>query len=147
MPRTYGSYGWQFSHGSYPFTISSSRRDSSLQKTKSLSHPFYIRGILGTNLETLLFDKALSLYKKPGRINFAEIGQKKTALFLNNCDRLLYFGGQDPETANYIALRTNKQLGSILQLAPDKAVLLVRGEKPRITEKYDLNKLEAELSM
>ena len=197
-----------------------------------------IKGILSTNLETLVFDEALALYKKKGRIDFKMLGRKKTALFLtisdtdrsmdklanafmtqaiqdlcrsadedypehmlpvpvrfylddfatnlyipdfdkiisvirsreisvsiilqsitqldtlydkpaartiiNNCDRQLYLGGQDPDTAEYISLRVNKPISTILSMPLTDAYLLVRGEKPRLSQKYDLQKLDLE---
>lgn len=45
-----------------------------------------IKGILSTNLDTLTFNDALALYKKPDSIDFAELGRKKTAVFLTVSD-------------------------------------------------------------
>ena len=45
-----------------------------------------IKGVLSTNLDTLTFDDALALYKKPDSIDFAELGRKKTAVFLTVSD-------------------------------------------------------------
>ena len=45
-----------------------------------------IRGILSTHLDTLVFDEALALYGKPGCIDFASLGRRKTALFLTVSD-------------------------------------------------------------
>ena len=215
---------------------------SAVMKYKSFRNNFKadkmdasIKGILSTNLETLVFDEALALYNKKGRFDFRMLGKQKTALFLtvsdtdrsmdklanafmtqaiqilcrsadeeypehmlpvpvrfylddfatnlyipdfdkiisvirsreisvsiilqsitqldtlygqpaartilNNCDRQLYLGGQDPDTAEYISLRVNKPLSSILSMPLTDAYLLIRGEKPRLSQKYDLQKL------
>ena len=193
-----------------------------------------IVAIASTNMETLVFDDALDLYKREGRIDFKSIGKKKTALFLtisdtdrsldklahifitqalqalcqsadedyddhmlpvpvrfylddfaanlyipdfdkiisvirsreisvsvilqsitqleslygnacaktiiNNCDRQLYLGGQDPDTGYYIAIRMNKPLNRIMDMPLDSACLLIRGQKPYFTRKYDPDK-------
>ena len=194
-----------------------------------------IRGILSAYMDSLAFDDALALYKKPGRIDFASIGRRKTALFLtisdtdrsmdhlanmfftqalqilcrsadkdypdhmlpvpvrfylddfatnlyipdfdkiisvirsreisvsvilqsmtqleslygkpcartivNNCDRQLYMGGQDIDTAEYVSHRINRPMENILSIPLDDAILMVRGEKARISHKFDLESL------
>ena len=191
-----------------------------------------IKGILSTNMDSLVFDEAMELYRKPGRIDFASYGRQKKALFLtisdtdrsldklantfmtqavqilchsadedypehclpvpvrfylddfatnlyipdfdkiisvirsreisvsvilqsitqldslygsaaartiiNNCDRQLYLGGTDPETAEYISMRVNRPTPSILCMPVDDSYLMIRGEKPRLSKKYVL---------
>ena len=191
-----------------------------------------IKGILSTNLDSLSFDEALALYKKPDSIDFAELGRKKTAIFLtisdtdrsmdklantfitqaiqklchsankdygehrlpipvrfylddfatnlvipdfdkiisvirsreiyvsvilqsvtqldslygtacartimNNCDQMLYLGGQDIDTAKIISEKCNKPLYSILSMPVNKAYLFIRGQEPLLTEKYEI---------
>ena len=193
-----------------------------------------IKGILSTNLDTLSFNDALALYKKPDRIDFGELGRKKTAIFLtvsdtdrsmdklagafvtqalqclcrsadrdcpenrlpvpvrfylddfatnlvipdfdkiisvirsreiyvsiilqsvtqldslygtacaktiiNNCDQMLYLGGQDVDTARLISEKSNRPLHSILSMPLDKAYLFIRGREPLLTEKYEAEK-------
>ena len=199
-----------------------------------------IIGVLSESLNSLLFNEAIALYHKPGMIDFASLGVRKTALFLtisdtdrsmdrlanafmtqalqilcrsadkdhpdhmlpipvrlylddfatnlyipdfdkiisvirsreisvsvilqnitqldtlyghpaartimNNCDSQLYLGGQDPETAEYISVRTNKPIESILAMPLEKAWLLRRGSRCDLSEKYDTRTQEHSLA-
>ena len=191
-----------------------------------------IVGILSTHLETLVFEEAQALYRRPKRIRFTDLAREKTALFvtisdtdrsldsladifmtqaiqalcysadhdyperrlpipvrfyfddfatslmipdfdktistirsreisvsvilqslsqlnslygadtartiLNNCDRQLYLGGQDLETATYISRRSDKPLHTIMTMPFDSAYLIIRGELPRLSKRYHL---------
>lgn len=57
---------------------------------------------------------------------------------INNCDNCLYLGGQDVETARYIAAKANRTADSILNMPLGSAYLFTRGQKPRIVKKYDV---------
>ena len=48
---------------------------------------------------------------------------------ITNCDHLLYLGGQDIETAKYIAYRANKYEENILLMPTGKAYLIERGKQ------------------
>ena len=192
-----------------------------------------IKGILSTNLDTLSFNDALALYKKPDRIDFMSLGKRKTAIFLtisdtdrsmdklanafvtqalqnlcrsadrdyadnrlpvpvrfylddfatnvvipdfdkvisvirsreiyvsiilqsvtqldslygpdraktiiNNCDQMLYLGGQDLDTARLISEKSDQPLHRILSMPLDKAYLFIRGREALLTEKYEVN--------
>lgn len=65
-------------------------------------------------------------------------GHHKAMTIINNCDHLLYLGGQDVETARFIAAKANKSATSVLQMPLDSAWLFERGEAPRQVQKYDL---------
>ena len=65
-------------------------------------------------------------------------GQAKAATILNNCDNMLYLGGQDVETASFIARKANKTPSSILCMPLDAAWLFTRGEAPKSVTKYRL---------
>lgn len=65
-------------------------------------------------------------------------GHSKAMTIINNCDHLLYLGGQDVETARYIAAKANRSATSILDMPLDGAWLFTRGEQPRQVQKYDL---------
>lgn len=65
-----------------------------------------------------------ALYDKP-----------RAMTIINNCDSLLYLGGQDLETAEYIAKRANKPLEEIVTMPIDKAFLLRKGQKAVFTKK------------
>ena len=59
-------------------------------------------------------------------------------LIMNNCDRQLYLGGQDLETATYISRRSDKPLHTIMTMPFDSAYLIIRGELPRLSKRYHL---------
>lgn len=65
-------------------------------------------------------------------------GRARAATILNNCDQLLYLGGQDVDTARLISVKANKSINTILQMPLDAAWLFVRGEKPQQVSKYNL---------
>ena len=56
-------------------------------------------------------------------------GSEKAATILNNCDHMIYLGGQDIATAEYISKRTNKSLSSIIEQPLASAYLMERGKK------------------
>lgn len=68
----------------------------------------------------------------------ASYGHARAMTIINNCDHLLYLGGQDLETARYIAAKANRSATSILDMPLDGAWLFTRGEQPRQVQKYDL---------
>ena len=57
---------------------------------------------------------------------------------LNNCDNMLYLGGQDVETARYISAKANKPASAILNMPLDSAWLFTRGHEPQQVHKYNL---------
>ena len=67
---------------------------------------------------------------------------------VNGCDHLLYLGGQDVETAEYVSRRANKMLDTVLNQPVDRVWLLERGRRARTVQRYDLrdHELYAELS-
>ena len=65
-------------------------------------------------------------------------GHARALTILNNCDNLLYLGGQDVETASFIARKANKTPSSILQMPLDAAWLFTRGAAPKEVTKYRL---------
>lgn len=69
----------------------------------------------------------------------ASYGHAKAMTIVNNCDNLLYLGGQDVETARYISTKANKSINTILQMPLDSAWLFTRGEKPQEVRKYHLD--------
>ena len=66
-------------------------------------------------------------------------GTNSSRTIINNCDNLLYLGGQDVETAQYMSFKLNKPSSSILNLELNKAYLFTRGEKPKEVKKLKLN--------
>ena len=65
-------------------------------------------------------------------------GKSRTMTIVNNCDNCLYLGGQDVDTAQYIAYKANKTADTILNLPLEAAYLFIRGQRPRTVRKYDL---------
>lgn len=64
-------------------------------------------------------------------------GPARAKTIINNCDQMLYLGGQDIETAALISERSNKPLHTILSMPLGKAYLFIRGRAPIYTEKYE----------
>ena len=54
---------------------------------------------------------------------------------INNCDNLLFLGGQDLSTAEYIAYRAERTPETILKMPRNKAYLLRSGEKGKMVDK------------
>lgn len=65
-------------------------------------------------------------------------GQAAATTILNGCDTVLYLGGQDLATANYIGTRVNKSDYQVLTMPLSKAWLLKRGEEPKLVRRYEL---------
>ncbi len=61
--------------------------------------------------------------------------QAKT--IINGCDHLLYLGGQDVNTADYISIKANQPIEKILNMGLSDAYLFTRGEAPRKVEKIN----------
>ena len=115
--------------------------------------PIPVRLILddfATNARIPDFDKQISVIRSRG-IAVSIILQSMTQLenmygdraactIINGCDTLLYLGGQDLRTANYIGTRTNTSDYDVLNQPLDMSWLLIRGEEPRPAKKYDLKK-------
>lgn len=66
----------------------------------------------------------------------SQYGREKSMTIINNCDNLLYLGGNDVNTARYIGIKANKSTTSILNMPLDKAYLFTRGQEPRLVNKY-----------
>ena len=64
-------------------------------------------------------------------------GRSKT--IINNCDTMLYLGGQDQTTISLIAVKANRTTDTIQNMALSDAYLFIRGEKPKRVERYDVS--------
>ena len=62
-------------------------------------------------------------------------GKAKSDTIINNCDHLLYLGGQDLTTAEYIANRANVSPFTVLSMPLNAAYLLERGQAARSVKK------------
>lgn len=58
---------------------------------------------------------------------------------VDDCDTLVYMGGNDPETARQIAIRCNKTTQTILHMPLCTSWIFRRGEQPFITKNMELD--------
>ncbi len=65
-------------------------------------------------------------------------GKSKANTIIDNCDTLLYLGGQNMETAQYIGQKMDLPLTKILQMPIDDAYLFTRGQEPKKVQKFDI---------
>ena len=65
-------------------------------------------------------------------------GRENAQTITNNCDNCLYLGGQDVETAKYIAFKANRTPDTVLNMPLDQTYLFTRGSRPQLVSKYDL---------
>ena len=91
------------------------------------------------------FDKLISVIRSRN-ISVSVILQNMTPLYsmyseaeastiLNNCDHILYLGGQDIKTAEYIGIRANKTAENILLMPCHKAYLIEKGNRGELVDK------------
>lgn len=101
-----------------------------------------------SNLNIGDFDKVISVIRSR-EISVSVVLQSITQLqglygyaqamtIIDNCDHLLYLGGQSLETARFIGDKANKPASKILSLPLDAAWLFERGAEPRLVRKFDL---------
>ncbi len=57
---------------------------------------------------------------------------------LDNCDSYVYLGGNNVDTAKNISIRLNLPLDEVLYMPVGKMVVFRRGQKPVITDRYDI---------
>lgn len=65
-------------------------------------------------------------------------GAAKAMTIIDNCDHLLYLGGQSLETARFIGTKANKPASTILCMGQNEAWLFERGTAPRQVKRYNL---------
>lgn len=65
-------------------------------------------------------------------------GGEKSLTIINNCDNCLYLGGQDMNTANFIAQKANLPVNQVLNMELSEAFLFSRGKIHSKVEKYDI---------
>lgn len=98
-----------------------------------------------TNVNIHDFDKLISVIRSR-EISVSIILQSLSQLetlydksqaltIVNGCDHILYLGGNDMETAEYIASRAFKTIENVLCLPNEKAYLLTRGQKGELVDK------------
>jgi len=71
-------------------------------------------------------------------------GHAQSMTIINNCDHLLYLGGVDVETANYIATKADVRSATILNLELSDCLLFERGRRGGVihVERADISDLE-----
>ena len=113
--------------------------------------PVPVRFILddfATNVRIPDFDKIISVIRSR-EISVSVIlqsisqlsalyGHGESMTIINNCDNCLYLGGQDVETAQYIATKANKTPDTILNMPLDSAYLFTRGQRAKMVTKYNI---------
>lgn len=65
-------------------------------------------------------------------------GKNKAKTIINNCDTCLYLGGQDVETAEFMAKKSNVPVNKILTMPLNRAFLFTRGKGGELVQLYDL---------
>lgn len=63
---------------------------------------------------------------------------KSAHTIVDDCDTLIYMGGNDPETAHQIAIRCNKTAHTILHMPLCTSWIFRRGEKPFMCKNIEL---------
>lgn len=102
-----------------------------------------------TNLQIPHFDKIISVIRS--REIYVSVilqsitqleslyGRPRASTIINNCDQMLYLGGQDLDTVRLISERSNQPFHSILSMPLDKAYIFIRGCNFVLAEKYNAN--------
>ena len=65
-------------------------------------------------------------------------GSNDATTIINNCDSYIFMGGMDLQTAKNVSLRANLPLEDVLYLPVGKEMVFRRGQKPIITDRYDI---------
>ena len=65
-------------------------------------------------------------------------GRARAETIIDNCDHLLYLGGQSLETARFISAKANKPVSAILSMPRGTAWLFERGTPPRQVQPFRL---------
>ena len=66
-------------------------------------------------------------------------GPYNAKTIINNCDIMLYLGGQDDATIELIAKKANRTPDKIQNMELTEAYLFIRGSKPKKVERYDVS--------
>ena len=120
------------------------------EKCENSSLPVPVRFFLddfGTNCKIEGFDNMISNIRSRN-ISALIVLQSESQLIkgygfsahtiIDNCDTLIYMGGNDVDTATTIAKRANKPLSRILDMPVGTNWIFRRGEKPRFSRTIDI---------
>lgn len=89
----------------------------------------YISVIRATGISTAVLVQSESQFEKL-------YGEADAITIMNNCDRLVYFGGNDITTCNNIAKRANVPFDEIYNMPLEKVYVFERGKKAICTDRY-----------
>ena len=64
--------------------------------------------------------------------------QPQAVTIVNDCDHMVYLGGQDIKTPEYISIKANRPIEDILNMGLNDAYLFERGSEPRKVEKMNI---------
>lgn len=64
------------------------------------------------------------------------IYQEKAISIIDNCDSYVYLGGNNMRTCESISRRINRPLQKIMEMPPDRVIIMRRGMAPVITNRY-----------
>lgn len=71
----------------------------------------------------------------------------KATTIINNCDRILFMGSMDIETANNMSLRLNIPREDVLYMPVGKMYIIERGKQPIYTSRYQILKDESYIKL
>ena len=74
---------------------------------------------------------------------FSRYDNSRALTIVNNCDHLIYLGGQDNNTAEFIAKRGAIYFKDILWMAQDKCYILTNGQRPVMADKIRPTEMES----
>jgi len=74
---------------------------------------------------------------------YGTVGMAET--IIDNFDHIVYLGGQDEQTVNYFARRFGCNSKKIYEMPVDTAIVLAKGEKALMRNRYDTSDIEREL--
>lgn len=69
-------------------------------------------------------------------------GPDDATTIINNCDSYVYLGGMDLKTAQHISLRLDTTLDDVLYMPVGREFLFRRGQRPVVTERYNIREDE-----
>lgn len=89
----------------------------------------YISVIRATGISTSVLVQSESQFSKL-------YGEEDATTIFNNCDRLVYFGGNDINTCNNIAKRANVPFDEVYNMPLEKVYVFERGKKAVCKDRY-----------
>lgn len=69
-------------------------------------------------------------------------GSYEAETIVNNCDTLIYMGGMDLNSANFVAARVDVPVAEVARMKQGKEYVIQRGKEPVKTDRFDISYLE-----